>query len=92
MEKNASDFHQHFHIISGRNDIYLIDCYKLFCNIIYLYLQIGVGNVNPLHHSCLENSMDGGAWWAIVPGVIKSQTQLSTHTHTHTHAHAHTHL
>ena len=34
--------------------------------------------------------MDGGAWWAIVPGVIKSQTQLSTHTHTHTHTRTHT--
>ena len=40
----------------------------------------GVGNVNPLHYSCLENSMDRGAWWAIVHGAAKSQTQLSTHT------------
>ena len=28
-------------------------------------------------HSCLESSMDGGAWWAAVHGVAKSQTQLS---------------
>ena len=31
------------------------------------------------------------AWQAIVHGVTKSQTWLSTHTHTHTHTHAHTH-
>ena len=35
------------------------------------------GNGNPLQYSCLENSMDGGAWWATVYGVMKSQTQLS---------------
>ena len=26
----------------------------------------GEGNGNPLHYSCLENPMDGGAWWATV--------------------------
>ena len=36
----------------------------------------GVGNGNPLQYSCLENPMDGGAWWATVHGVTKSQTQL----------------
>ena len=36
----------------------------------------GEGNGYPLQHSCLENSMDRGAWWAIVRGVVKSQTQL----------------
>ena len=29
---------------------------------------------NPLQYSCLENSMDRGAWWATVHGVTKSQT------------------
>ena len=32
------------------------------------------GNGNPLHYSCLGNSMGRGAWWAIVHGVIKSLT------------------
>ena len=32
---------------------------------------------NPLQYSCLENSMDRGAWWAIVHQVAKSQTQLN---------------
>ena len=35
----------------------------------------GEGNGNPLQYSCLENSMDGGAWWATVHGVAKSRTQ-----------------
>ena len=36
-----------------------------------------VGNGNPLQHSCLENSMGRGAWWAAVHGATKSHTQLS---------------
>ena len=36
-----------------------------------------VGNGNPLQYSCLEKSMDRGAWWATVLGVAKSQTWLS---------------
>ena len=34
------------------------------------------GHGNPLQHSCLECPMDGGAWWALVHRVIKSQTRL----------------
>ena len=37
----------------------------------------GDRNGNPLQYSCLENSMDRGAWRATVHGVTKSQTQLS---------------
>ena len=37
----------------------------------------GVGNGNPLQYSFLKNSMDRGAWQAIVHGVTKSWTQLS---------------
>ena len=40
----------------------------------------GEGNGNPLQYSCLENPMDGGAWWAIVHGVAKSGTRLSDFT------------
>ena len=36
----------------------------------------GEGNGNSLQYSCLENSMDRGAWWARVNGVTKSQTRL----------------
>ena len=40
----------------------------------------GEGNGNPLQYSCLENPMDGGAWWATVHGVTKSRTWLSDFT------------
>ena len=35
---------------------------------------IGEGNGNPLQCSCLENPMDGEAWWAAVHGVAQSRT------------------
>ena len=41
----------------------------------------GEGNGNPLQYSCLGNPMDRGAWQATVPGVTKSQTQLSDIIH-----------
>ena len=43
----------------------------------------GEGNGNPLQYSCLENPMDGGAWWATAHGVTKSQTWLSHFTSLH---------
>ena len=42
----------------------------------------GKGSGNPLQYSCLENPMDGGAWWATVHGVAKSRTRLSDFTFT----------
>ena len=42
----------------------------------------GEGDGNPLQYSCLENPVDGGAWWAIVHGVAKSCTGLSDFTFT----------
>ena len=42
----------------------------------------GEGTSNPLQYFCLENPMDGGAWWATVHVVAKSQTQLSDFTFT----------
>ena len=50
-------------------------------------LGIGEGNGNPPQYSCLENPMDGGAWWAAAHGVARSRTQLSDFTFTfHSHA------
>ena len=44
-------------------------------------------NGTPLQYYCLENPMGGGAWWAAVHGVAKSQTRLSDFTFTfHFHA------
>ena len=47
--------------------------------------EFGEGNGNPLQYSCLENPMDGGAWYAAVHGVAKSQTQLIDFTFTFMH-------
>ena len=41
----------------------------------------GEGNDNSLQYPCLENPVNRGAWWAIVHGVTKNRTQLSTETH-----------
>ena len=47
----------------------------------------GEGSGTPLQCSCLENPMDGGAWWAAVHGVPESRTRLSDFTFTfHFHA------
>ena len=43
-------------------------------------MDTGEGNGTSLQYSCLENPMDGGAWWAAVHGVVKSQTRLSDFT------------
>ena len=43
---------------------------------------MGQGNGTPLQYSCLENPMDGGAWWAAVHEVAKSQMRLSNFTFT----------
>ena len=39
-----------------------------------LEAMTGEGNGTPLQYSCLENPMDGGAWWVAVHGVAKSRT------------------
>ena len=47
----------------------------------------GEGDGTSLQYSCLENPMDGGAWWAAVHGVAKSRARLSDFTFTfHFHA------
>ena len=52
-----------------------------------LCLTVAEGNGTPLQYSCLENPMDGGAWWAAVHEVSKCQTQPSDFTFTfHFHA------
>ena len=51
------------------------------------HIQRGEGNGAPLQYSCLENPMDGGAWWAAVHGFAKSRTGLTDFTFTfHLHA------
>ena len=61
---------------------------NMFGNMLLLSLyrvvsdSFGEGNGTPLQYSCLENPMDGGAWWAAVHGVAKSRTRLSDFTFT----------
>ena len=43
---------------------------SLFFNML-LRLVIGEGYGTPLQYSCLENPMDGGAWWAAINGVAQ---------------------
>ena len=43
----------------------------------------GERNGNPLQYSCLENPVEGGAWWATVHGISKSQTRLNDFTFTY---------
>ena len=55
--------------------------------VLYLFYKevctfCGEGNGTPLQYSCLENPMDGGAWWAAVHGVTTSRTRLSDFTFT----------
>ena len=55
--------------------------------ILSIHPLVREGNGNTIDYSCLENPMDGGAWWATVHGVAKSQTRLSDFTFTfHFHA------
>ena len=57
-----------------------LDCKDSACNagdlvsVPGLERSPGEGNGYPLQYSCLENSMDRGAWWVTVPGVSKSWT------------------
>ena len=44
-------------------------------------MNLGEGNGNPLQYSGWDNPMHRGACWAMVHGVTKSQTQLSTHAY-----------
>ena len=43
----------------------------------------GIGNGNALQYSCLEKSVDRGAWWATIHKVTDNQIQLYIHTYTY---------
>ena len=64
-----------YHLVLGGSD-----CKESACNAGDLGLVPGLGisleegSGNPLQYSCLESSMDRGAWWAAVQEVAKSQT------------------
>ena len=54
----------------------IVVCQRVL-NIVPCAIQPGEGNGTPLQYSCLENPMDGEAWWAAVHGVARSRTRLS---------------
>ena len=71
----------HFHVISK------IGVERPKVDLWLLRVVNGEGNGTLLQYSCLENPMDGGAWWAAVHGVAKCRTRLSDFTFTfHFHA------
>ena len=73
--------------ILKNSDITLPTKVHLVKVMVFPVVMYGEGSGTPLHYSCLENPMDGGAWWAAVHGVAKSRTQLSDFTFTfHFHA------
>ena len=53
------------------------DLFTLLWNWGGKHSSLGERNGNPLQYFCLENPMDGGAWWAAAHGVAKSRTRLS---------------
>ena len=62
-------------------------CFSLLSYRLGHYGIYGEDNGTRLQHSCLENPMDGGAWWATVHGVAESRTRLNNFTFTfHFHA------
>ena len=82
--------HPNLWIFSLKDLISFLFCTLLAIKIFFWYcltFYFGEGNGTPLQYSCLENPMDGGAWWAAVHGVAKSQTRLSNFTFT-SHFHA----
>ena len=57
-------------------------CAHILTDLLALVHTLGEGNGTPLQYPCLENPMDGGAWWAAFHGVTKSQTRMSDFTFT----------
>ena len=73
---------------SRPKDSSMFDSSVLSCNSYKIILELqrqhrhhGEGSGTPLQYSCLENPMDGGAWWAAVHGVAQSWTWLRLHFH-----------
>ena len=60
-------------------DVLSLIRFRLFI-LVFIFITLGggtgEGNGTPLQYSCLENPMDGGAWWTVVHGVVKSQDRI----------------
>jgi len=62
-----------------------VDILEKPCTHLCIFIEHLVCVITPLQYSCLENPMDGGAWWAAVHGVTKSRIRLSNFTFTFLH-------
>ena len=80
--------HQHLLILVLRAAILtVVSCHLHGFDLHFPDDECGEGNSTPLQYSCLENPMDGGAWWAAVHAVAEGRTRLSDFTFTfHFHA------
>ena len=60
----------------GSHNWFEVDKHILYITkcVVFQKVMVGKGNGTPLQYFCLENPMDGGAWWAAVHGVAQSQT------------------
>ena len=76
----------HLYITTGKTIVLTLQTFvskvmSLLFNMLSRFV-IGEGNGTPLHYSCLENPLDGVAWWAAVRGAARSRTRLSDFTFT----------
>ena len=82
ISQEADQVVWYFHLLKNFPQFVVIHTVKGFGVVKKAELDVFLGEDNgtPLQYSCLENPMDGGAWWAAVHGVTKSQTRLSDFT------------
>ena len=91
LNSNFSSLHFHSTILLETNHHLLTCLSRKALTLLYSWqpflllfsLLHGEGDGTPLQYSCLENPMDGGAWWASVHGVMRSRKLLSDFTFTH---------
>ena len=83
--EKVSDFWRLICHSSTKLSAFLTFLFRNMNHFIY-YIRVakafGEGSDTPLQYSCLENPMDGGAWWAAVHGVAEGWTRLSDFTFT----------
>ena len=79
-QRGIGDFHRHHASADKSTKQTNSPTQGLFLHWPNLTWISGEGNGTPLQYSCLENPMDGEAWWAAVHGVATSQTRLSDFT------------
>ena len=71
-------------LVSGIFKLFSLTFLVISCLICSLLVGYWESNGNPLQYSCLENPMDGEAWWTTVHGAAKSRTELNDLTFTFT--------